>query len=719
MISGDQTPNVFRLDGAQTTMVFTWTDGMPALLSHGPRLSAETDLLALAAALERPLPKGTLDVSEPVSLHPEAGRGFMGHPALIGRRPGDERSWAGRFTGTTIVEQPDGILFKLVDESRGLGLELDCRINPESDVATLKTRLSNQSDAPVIVDWLSPPVIAPDRRYGEFLSFHGRWSAEFAVERLPIPVGTTLRENRRGRTSHDAFPGIILLTSETGEEQGACLGCHLGWSGNHRLMLERLPDGDRQLQIGALLIGDEGTIQQGETIETPPLYVARSEDGLNALSQKFHAHVRTCLLAFPDPKMPRPVTVNTWEAIYFDHRHERLTALADAAASVGAERFVLDDGWFRGRRDDTSSLGDWYPDEETYPEGLGPIADYVHDKGMQFGLWVEPEMVSPNSDLYLNHPDWALSVDPYPMIIGRNQLVLDIARAEVSDFLYERLAELIGDHGVDYLKWDMNRDLTLPGGEGGAVAASRQVHALYALIDRLLSAFPSLEIESCASGGARVDYGILERTHRFWVSDSNDAVERLRIQRGFSHFFPPEIMGAHVGPTWSHTSGRGLSIGFRALAAMPGHFGIEADLTKMSDDDIEVLTEAIERHKADRDIWHQGRYSRLQTVDPGLTGVMAISSDQRHARLVMAQSDRPEASLPPRLRLPGLINDRPYRITLQYASENLDRANRHFDGALWTGGLTLSGEMLAAVGLCLPIFYAQTALAIAIDAAEA
>jgi alpha-galactosidase len=698
-------------------MIFAWTDGVPALLHHGARLPAETDILALASALARPLPQATLDVSEPVSLHPEAGRGFPGHPALTGKRPGDERSWAGRFGGTEAEEGPDGVLFRLRDEPRGLRLELDCRMDPETDVVTLKSRLSNDGDTPFIVDWLASPVAAPDRRYGEFLSFHGRWCAEFAVQRLPVSMGAMLRENRRGRTSHDAFPGIILLTSETGEERGDCLGFHLGWSGNHRLLLERLPNGDTQLQMGALLLGDEGTIQPGEAIETPPLYVACSEDGLNALSQKFHRHVRKRLLTFPDPSVPRPVTVNTWEAIYFDHRHERLTALADAAASVGAERFVLDDGWFRGRRDGTTSLGDWYPDEETYPEGLGPIADYVHDKGLQFGLWVEPEMVSPNSDLYLNHPDWALSVDPYPMITGRNQLVLDIVRAEVSDYLYERFSTLIGDHGIDYLKWDMNRDLTLPGGEGGAAAASRQVHALYALIDRLLATFPTLEIESCASGGGRIDYGILERTHRFWVSDSNDAVERLRIQQGFSHFFPPEVMGAHIGPTWSHTSGRGLSIGFRALVASPGHVGVEADLTRMADDDLELLTEAIERHKADRDIWHQGRFSRLHTPDPGLTGVMATSPDRRQARLVVAQADRPEASLPPRLRLPGLIHDQVYRVTLQFASENVDRANRRFDSAFLSEGLMLNGETLVKVGLSLPILYAQTGLAIAVDAA--
>ena len=718
MSSSVQMPEVLRLDGTETTLIFAWTEGVPALLYHGRKLDASIDLLSLASAFARPLLQATLDVNDPVSLHPEASLGFAGHPALVGRRSGTPRGWAGRFAAIETRTVQDGVVFTLDDETRGLRLELDCRIDPKTDVAIFKSRLANRGSTPFVVDWLSAPAIAPEQRYGEFLSFHGRWCAEFEIERLPVPVGAMLRENRRGRTSHDAFPGIILLTPETSEDTGACIGCHLGWSGNHKLVLERQSNGDMQLQMGVLFFGEEGTIAPGDVMETPPLYVAQTDNGLNALSQKFHDHIRSRVLKFPKPEIPRPVTVNTWEAIYFDHRHEVLTALADAAAEIGAERFVLDDGWFRGRRDDTTSLGDWYPDETTYPDGLGPIADYVHEKGMQFGLWVEPEMVSPNSDLFRSHPHWALGVDPYPKVAGRGQLVLDIARSEVSDYLFERIGEYVAAHDIDYLKWDMNRDLTLPGGEDGAAAASRQIEALYALIDRLLQAFPSLEIESCASGGGRIDFGILERTHRFWVSDSNDTVERLRIQTGLSYFFPPEVMGAHIGPAWSHTSGRGLHAGFRALAATFGHMGVEADITKMTDADREVVRKAVQRHKADREIWHAGRFSRIKTVDPGLIGVMAMAPDRRRARLIVTQSDRPRASLPPRLRINGLIPEQIYRVYLQYASENVDRANRRFDNPLRDEGFELSGQVLAAAGLGLPALYAQTGLAIAINAVD-
>ncbi|MGI9493694.1 MAG: alpha-galactosidase, partial [Geminicoccaceae bacterium] len=485
MNESDDAPKVARLDGVDTTLVFAWTDGVPALLYHGRKLGASVDLGALVPIFSRPLLRGVLDVTEPISLHPEESRGFPGHPALIGYRSGTSRGWAGRFANPERRNVENGVVFRLEDRPRDLWLELDCRIDPETDVAVFRSRLGNQGETPFAVDWLSVPTIALDQRCSQFFSFHGRWCAEFEIERLAVPVGMIMRENRRGRTSHDAFPGLIMLTPETGEDNGACVGCHLGWSGNHRLLLERQSNGDMQLQMGVLFLGEEGKIAPGEVMETPPLYVAQSENGLNALSQKFHAHVRRRILKLPDPKMPRPVTVNTWEAIYFDHRHETLTALADAAAEIGAERFVLDDGWFRDRNDDTTSLGDWYPDETKYPDGLGPIADHVHAKGMQFGLWVEPEMVSPKSELFRNHPDWALGVDPYPQVTGRDQLVLDISRPEVSDYLFERISCYVTNHGVDYLKWDMNRDLTLPGGPDGAAAACCQTEALYALIDRL------------------------------------------------------------------------------------------------------------------------------------------------------------------------------------------------------------------------------------------
>ncbi len=707
-----------RLDGTETTIVFAWTDGVPWIAHFGPRLPDATDLATLAALANRPLPHAAVDLDEAVSLHPEAGRAFKGQPALSGWRPGQAGGWGGRFSFEKASGLPDGEVFRLTDKPRGLALELECRIDADSNVARFVSRLTNLGDTDFTIEWLSAPVIAPPQHFSEAISFHGRWCGEFATERSVIAPGLKVSESRAGRTSHGSFPGMILAGQSTGEDEGECIGLHLGWSGNHRIVLERLSTGDVQVQMGAQFLPGEGKIASGATMETPPLYVTHSAAGFNRMSQNMHAHVRSHVLKFPVPGKPRPVTVNIWEAIYFSHTEDRLKEIVDTAADIGAERFVIDDGWFAGRNDDTTSLGDWFADKAKYPGGLQPIADYIRSKGMEFGLWVEPEMVNEKSDLYREHPDWVLRLPDYPLITGRNQLVLDISRPEVSDYLFERLSTLVRDHDIAYFKWDMNRDLILPGGADGDAAAYRQVMALYGLIDRLHEAFPKLEIESCASGGGRVDYGILERVQRFWPSDSNDPVERMRIQYGFSYFLPPEVMGSHIGPSWSHTSGRGTHAGLRALAASYGHMGIEADLTKMSGHELEKIREAVALYKADRAIWHDGLFHRINTVDPALVGAMAISPDGGAARIVLAQLDHPRSTMPPRIRIPGLIAEKAYRVRLAMASEMLERGSRRPTNQLAGDGMIVSGAALAAAGIGVPAPVAQTGMAIAIDATE-
>ncbi|MEZ5871944.1 MAG: glycoside hydrolase family 36 N-terminal domain-containing protein, partial [Nitratireductor sp.] len=316
------TAGTLRIDGSETTLLFSWEDGVPTLAWHGASLSPQADLAAIVESRSRPVLHASLDTNEPVSLHPESGRGFLGHPALIGNRSSiSAPGWAGRFSMRGNKRIADGVIFNLADEERALFLEMTIRLDPQSDVATFSSRLTNTGDTPFDIDWLAAPVIAPGQEYDQHLSFHGRWCAEFDIERSPIPLGLTKRENRRGRTSHEAFPGMVMLSKNTSEQQGPCLGLHLGWSGNHRIILERLSTGDIQIQAGVLLFSGEAVLGPGETMETPPLYVAHSDHGLNAMSQKLHTHVRTHVLKFPQPSKPRPVTVNTWEAIYFDHEH--------------------------------------------------------------------------------------------------------------------------------------------------------------------------------------------------------------------------------------------------------------------------------------------------------------------------------------------------------------------------------------------------------------
>ena len=689
---------------------------MPEILYFGARLPAELDLATFAATRARPQGFATLDENAPISMQPEISRGFMGHPGLVAHRRGTDRpGWAGLFLFSRKEERTDGVMFRCYDAHRGLVLEIVCTLDPLSSVAVFKSKLINDGDTGIVVDWMSTPVLPVAQHYSEYLHFHGRWCAEFAIDRRTVPMGLVKTENRRGRTSHEAFPGTIMLTPTTDEESGHCMGVHLGWSGNHRIVLERLTTGECQLQMGVLHFSREGIVEPGEVLETPELFVATSDAGLNVLSQKMHRYVRENILKLPNAKKPRPVTVNTWEALYFDHDINRLKALADKAAAVGAERYVLDDGWFKGRNDDTTSLGDWFPDEQKYPDGLHPIVDYVVGKGMEFGLWVEPEMVNPNSDLYRDHPDWVLGLDPYPRMTGRNQLVLDLTNENVTNYLYERLGSLLTEYQISYLKWDMNRDLVLPGDRAGNAAVHRQTSELYALIDRLRDGFPNVEIESCASGGGRIDYEILKRTHRFWTSDSNDAVERTRIQNGFSYFFPPEVMGSHIGPAWCHTSGRGFHPDFRALVSSYGHMGLELDLTKIDVNDFAIFKDAVARHKRDRELWHSGKFFRIRTVDDDLLGAATVSRDQTAARVVVAQIDRPRSVVPPNISVPGLDPERMYRVTLQTSPEVAHTASRNFVNPLMDDGFVLSGAVLKSAGIQLPVLYAQTGVALALD----
>ncbi len=706
-----------RLDAETATMLFGWTDGVPEIIYFGARLPDDIDRDLFARSRSRPLGFATLDEYAPVSMQPEISRGFMGHPGLIAHRSGsDLPGWAGLFQFTSANEIEDGVMFQCTDMWRGLVLEISCRLDPDSSVAVLKSKLINNSDKDCVVDWMSAPVLPVEQALSEYLHFHGRWCAEFSIDRRTVPMGLVKSENRRGRTSHEAFPGTIMLSPTTDETSGRCLGVHMGWSANHRMVLERLTTGECQLQMGVLHFSREGLLPAGASISTPEIFVAQTDHGLNALSQKFHRYVRDNIIKWPDPDKPRPVTVNTWEAIYFDHNIDRLKALADAAADVGAERYVLDDGWFKGRNDDTTSLGDWVPDDEKYPDGLHPIVDYVIDvKGMEFGLWVEPEMVNPDSDLYREHPDWILRLDPYPRRTGRNQFVLDLTNKAVSDYLYERLAALLTEYRISYFKWDMNRDLVLPGDGAGNAAVHRQTTGLYALIDRLRENYPHVEIESCASGGGRIDYEILKRTHRFWTSDSNDAVERMRIQTGFSHFLPPEVMGSHIGPAWCHTSGRGFHPNFRALVAGYGHMGLELDLTKVTPEDFEIFKEAVERYKADRQLLHSGRFYRVRTVDDDLLGAAIVARDQNSARVLMAQIDRPRAVVPPTIAIPGLDPEKIYDVTLQTPADIALKASRGFDNPLIDGNYKMSGAVLATAGVQLPVLYAQTGVALCLE----
>lgn len=688
-------PAFARLDGGAATLVLGFGNGVPEWLYWGPRLSEATTPELLAALMARGEAPASPATPVPLALTPQAGDGWAGRPGLMAHRDG--LGWAS-LARVLAVEQALGrLIITSRDAANGLLLVHDLALDAQG-VLVATTTLTNTGDAPLAVEALAAPVLPVAEALTDIIGFEGRWAMEFQTRRFARGLGAHVRENRRGRTSHDAFPGLMLTEAAATETAGTAMGVHLGWSGNHRLAVESFNDGRALVMAEGLLLPGEVRLLPGESLSSPVLYAAVSTQGLNGLSQAFHRHLRARPSHARLRAKPRPVHYNSWEAVYFDHDPAVMMDLASRAAALGIERFVLDDGWFRGRRSDRAGLGDWQVDTGVYPDGLAPLIAHVRGLGMEFGLWVEPEMVNPDSDLYRAHPDWVLATPPAPQLAFRHQLVLDFGRAEVREHLFGAIDALLSEHPIAYLKWDMNRDLSHPGGADGRPGARAHVLGVHEVLDRLRAAHPAVEIESCASGGGRADYGILARTDRVWTSDSNDALDRVAIQRGFSHFFPPELIGAHVGPETCHITGRRLRMGLRVATALFGHMGVECDLRALGAQEAADLAAGIALYKAERGLIHTGDLVRLDSP-AGTSGVMIIDAAADAALLSWTVLTAGAAS-GARLRLAGLVPEAVYAAELLWPP----RLRAELPEA--------SGEMLCLVGLDLPRLRPETGVII-------
>lgn len=676
-------------------------DGAPVLRHFGAALG--DDLAALDLLLDRPRAKGVLDVEAAVSVCPEHGSGWPGRPGIVGHRS-DGSGWAPRFSAQTLTIEGIRATVVAVDEVAGLTLTSEFELQPAS--VRIRLRLTNTADGPYRLGELTIGVPVP-ASHGDLLHLTGRWSHEFQTRRLEWPDGALTFDNRRGRTSHDRVPCLWTGTAGFGETTGDVLGFTLGWSGNAVVTAERIADGRKIVQFGELLASGDVELGPGASYETPWLEVASSSNGLNGVSQAFHASVRAQAAA-PKVERPRPVLLNTWEAVYFNHDLETLTRLADRAAEIGVERFVLDDGWFHGRRNDRAGLGDWWVDDTVWPEGLQPLIDHITGLGMEFGIWVEPEMVNPDSDLYRSHPEWALVEPSYDPVLGRQQLVLNLGRDDVRTYLFDHLHALLRDHDVRYVKWDMNRDL-VHASSGPRAAMHEHMLGVYRLIDELRAHHPGVEIESCASGGGRADFEILKRTERIWTSDSNDAFERQRIQRGFSMLFPPEVMGAHIGPPRSHTSGRRHSLQFRAVTAFFGHLGIEWNLLETTDDERRQLADVVALHKRHRRLLHGGDVFRLDLADHAAIGHAVVAPDASEALVSFALLDLPDGTIPARVRLAGLDPERRYRVEILPVAGTPEHPA--IEQVAWfADGFEATGRTLMELGLQPPMLDPESAV---------
>ena len=637
----------------------------PQIIYAGPDFGG-TDASQLKAMSAWQYVHGGAWQERAITLSNELGTGTLSPPGLITNREGSDWALDLRVEGVRLIGSAQCEI-RCVDAKALVAVTYTFCLNSSAGVLSSHAEVENLGEEVLSVDWSASAVFPLDPRLSEIMGFSGRWAGEFQTEEIAEFQGSYLRENMAGRTSHECFPGIILKTETTDETQGIACGFHLAWSGNHRTRVDRMPDGRSVLQMGELLWPGEVRLAHGESYRTPDLLAAWSNKGVGDVSRAFHSHLTGEILDARTSAKPRPVHFNTWEAVYFFHDEERLIELAEMAAGVGAERFVLDDGWFGSRRSDASGLGDWWVSPEVYPKGLHPIVDKVRELGMEFGLWFEPEMVNPDSDLYRAHPDWVLEVPGTAPVEFRNQLTLNVGKREVADYLFEKIAALVDEYKIDYIKWDMNRDCHYPGEAqaGGGVRAvmHKQTLAVYALIDRLRAAFASLEIESCSSGGARADFGILQRTDRIWTSDNNDARDRQYIQKGASYFFPLRVLGSHVGPKKCHITGRRFSMEFRVASALFGHMGLELNLAQENEADRAVLAKGIALYKEHRWLLHSGTLHRVASA-PHANVVGVVDAQQTQALFSYALLESRPRTAPDRMFFTGLDPELEYRVKI-------------------------------------------------------
>ncbi|MFD6695864.1 alpha-galactosidase [Micromonospora aurantiaca (nom. illeg.)] len=727
---------IVHLRRARTSLVLDARGpGLPRVVHWGADLGPlpDEDLPAVVDATVPPVVPSSFDTPTVLSLLPEASAGWSGRPGLAGHRDGRDWSTAFRLTGLDVYDEPAApspallggaplhapgvnkgpflssgrVEVRAADPGAGLSLTVEITLDA-AGVLTLRHRLRNDGDGRYEVRELTPVLPVPAVAT-ELLDLTGRWCRERAPQRHPWPMGAWVREGRHGRTGHDATLLLVAGTAGFGFRHGEVWAVHTAWSGDHVTAAERRPTGESTLGGGELLAPGEIVLGPGEEYATPLLYAAHSADGLDGLSDALHTHLRS---RTSHPRTPRPVTLNVWEAVYFDHDLDRLRTLADRAAEVGVERFVLDDGWFRGRRHDQAGLGDWWVDGEVWPDALQPLIDHVRGHGMQFGLWVEPEMVNPDSDLFRAHPDWVLQAPGRLPPPWRHQQVLDLAHPDAYAYLLERLDAVLSEHdGLAYLKWDHNRDLT-EAGHAGRPGVHAQTLAVYRLLDELRARHPDVEIESCSSGGARVDLEILRRTDRVWASDCNDALERLSIQCWTGLLLPPELIGTHIGPERSHTTHRVHDLSFRAVTALFGHHGIEWDITAIDAGERAELAAWVALHKRLRPLLHTGRVVRVDHPDPAVQAHGVVAHDRNHAVYAVSRVATSAAQVPGAVRLPGLDPQRRYRVRPPAGVPEPALLELSPPGWLaWPGdGITVSGSVLGTVGVQLPALHPEQAL---------
>ena len=689
----------WRLDTRNQSLVLSSLNNrLPCIIYWGECLPRDENLDELYEASKKDWGDNLLDQIPELSILPEQSANFSGQ---LGCKMRDVNGHLLSSNFVFFADEVSNNSLTLVFKDKDLGITYTAGIDAlyEDDVYALNAKIN--SNNPIIMEWLSAPVIEAPQTSNEMLDYGGHWGSEFRSQTTPWVTGVHLRESRVGTTSHAHFPGLMIPTAGSSENLGSCYGFHYGWSGGHRMIAEQLQDGRKQIQFGNT---ENSELNPLTSFETAKLYISHSGAGLGGVGRIFRDFVSNSIVDLPIGSI-RPVHYNCWEAVYFDHNIEELKEIATLAADIGAERFVLDDGWFKGRNSATSSLGDWYVDEHKYPDGMHPLVKHIHSNGMTFGLWFEPEMVSPDSDLFRSHPEWILG--DISQTLGRAQYVLDISINEVQEYLFERIDSILNEYPIEYIKWDHNRVLPYPD--------ASQTRALYSLLDRIRESHSGLEIETCSSGGGRIDYGILEHTQRVWLSDSNDALERLRIQHEALLWLPIHVTGSHVGPKVCHTSGRELPMSFRAWVSAQRHMGFEMDPKELSSEDKVILKSVTQWWKKNREWMMSANILRLPCIDKTVIAEIQVNLQGDHFVVFAGQSSASELSSSVPLVLAGLDSKSMYNISVHNKKEIKSLGKS--DEGLMNKNLMLSGQFLMTKGLQLPKVFPANMLVIEGDKA--
>ena len=577
---------------------------------------------------------------------------------------------------------------KLRDAVHGLTVTLLYGVFAQADVITRAALLENEGNGPIRLDKAASACL--DLPFGpwELIHFHGRHCMERQPERVPLSHNIQTLRSARGASSHQHNPFAILAAPHTTEEAGECLGAMLVWSGNFKIECEVSQMQSTRLVAGVSDDDFSWTLEPGGQFAAPEVLFCYSDQGLSELSARYHRFLQRHIIRSPWRDKPRPVLINNWEATYMDFDAQRIWDIARQARDLGVEMLVLDDGWFGERSDDSSGLGDWQFNEKKLGCTFDQLIGRVREMGLLFGLWIEPEMVCTNTALYAAHPDWALTIPGRAPATGRSQLVLDLGRPEVVDYLYSLFHRLLAEHDIAYIKWDMNRNLTdvysrvLPPERQGE-AAYRYMLGLYSLLDRLTRDFPQVLFEGCAGGGGRFDAGMLCYCPQIWCSDDTDAIHRIKIQYGTSFGYPPCTMGSHVSASPNHQTGRSTPLSTRAVVAMAGTFGYELDLQKLTDAEKEMVKVQIAQYKQLQPLLLEGRCERLTdaVTDTCFTAWQFTAPDRSRAAVSVVVIDPQANPWPIHVRLRGLDPQALYHESL---------TERVYTGAaLCHAGLTL------------------------------